>query len=192
MNKCKFVSHWWASIPRQTSVQKKNIDLWQRLTRCWRLIDIFASQLTYKHSLIKIKQKYSMYIYSLVKKVYYQSTRSIHVYLSVFARQRTQRRILFFGYTAQLYKRRVQPCRMKRIRMYREKRKRKERVLIVARGRKHTREVYICAYAYVCARVSSAAFVCWFVPVIELDRRHFLHWTGFLIYTQGGPKIINC
>jgi len=133
-----------------------------------------------------------MYIYSLVKKVYYQSTRSIHVYLSVFARQRTQRRILFFGYTAQLYKRRVQPCRMKRIRMYREKRKRKERVLIVARGRKHTREVYICAYAYVCARVSSAAFVCWFVPVIELDRRHFLHWTGFLIYTQGGPKIINC
>jgi len=41
-------------------------------------------------------------------------------------------------YTAQLYKRRVQPCRMKRMRMYREKKKkRKERVLIAALGRRY-------------------------------------------------------
>jgi hypothetical protein len=66
-------------------------------------------------------------------------------YIYVCARRRTREN------TAQLYKRRVQPCRMKRMRMYREKRKkRKERVLIAARGRKYIREV----------RVSSATFVC--------------------------------
>jgi len=64
-------------------------------------------------------------------------------------------------------------------------RKRKERVLIAARGRKHTWEVCICV------SVSSAAFICWFVPVIELDRRHFLFLTGFLILYTGRSQIIN-
>jgi hypothetical protein len=65
--------------------------------------------------------------------------------------------------------------------------KRKERVLIAARGRKYTREV--CVYVYM--SVSSAAFVCWFVPVIELDRRHFLLLTGFLILHIERSQIIN-
>jgi hypothetical protein len=65
--------------------------------------------------------------------------------------------------------------------------KRKERVLIAARGRKHTREVCVC----MCMPVSSATFVYWFVPVIEWDRRHFLLLTGFLILHTGRSLIIS-
>jgi hypothetical protein len=50
-------------------------------------------------------------------------------------------------YTAQLYKRRVQPCRMKRMRMYREK---EERTSFNCSSRPQAYTRSVCMYVYAC------------------------------------------
>ncbi len=51
-----------------------------------------------------------------------------------------------------------------------EWREKEERTSFNCSSRPRTYMRRVC----VCMSVSSAAFVCWFVPMIELDRRHFL------------------